>query len=133
MSFFDIIIDRSTVIGRTDFFTPQSQTVVNVIDGNGSLLNLVRGDVHFCQVGEGIEHQINKDNDKNDHSDIDIQRFSIFYDIFILFQKNVFIRAETRIVYVWFILWESEAPVISMECEQDVMRLPLFGLFSHPQ
>ena len=53
--------------------------------------------------------------------------------IFILFQKNVFIRAETRIVYVWFILWESEAPVISMECEQDVMRLPLFGLFSHPQ
>ena len=53
--------------------------------------------------------------------------------IFIIFQKNVFIRAETRIVYVWFILWESEAPVISMECEQDVMRLPLFGLFSHPQ
>ena len=41
--------------------------------------------------------------------------------IFILFQKNVFIRAETRIVYVWFILWESEAPVISMECTSPML------------
>ena len=35
-------------------------------------------------------------------------------------------EAETRIVYVWFILWESEAPVISMECEQDVMSAASF-------
>ena len=61
------------------------------------------------------------------------ESLELFLEHFVLFQKNVFIRAETRIVYVWFILWESEAPVISMECEQDVMRLPLFGLFSHPQ
>ena len=98
-SFLYIYIQRSRRIRGIDLLLAENQSAVYIIFCHRALLYFIRGNMLRRHVGENVKYQIDKNNNKNDHSDIDIKRLAIANHFFIFTQKKPHLISNSTFLF----------------------------------
>ena len=71
-----------------------------MIGCNRSLIDLIDRNMFFCKIEKKIKYQIYQNNAKYDHSDVDVERFSVSDNFFVLFfHAAAFLKLLQKILY----------------------------------
>ena len=101
-SFLYIYIQRPRRIRGIDLLLAENQSAVYIIFCHRALLYFIRGNMLRRHVGENVKYQIDKNNNKNDHSDIDIKRLAIANHFFIFTQKMPHLFSNSTFLFYHF-------------------------------